>query len=97
MVAIAPAFCAWPAVRVRQSDRQPIHTPGYLCPVLTMFRKIIAFIICSIAIVLPWRLRCLYSEALGWITQFFYRNYIAILKYIIAELEKPKPKTGTNE
>lgn len=53
-----------------------------------MFRKIVSFIICSVGILLPWRLRCLYSEMLGWITQFFYLSYITILKFIINELKK---------
>jgi len=62
-----------------------------------MFRRAVAFIICSFAIILPWRLRCLYSEALGWITQFFYFNYMAILKFILKELEKAKAETSKNE
>ncbi|KKU13895.1 MAG: hypothetical protein UX17_C0006G0009 [Parcubacteria group bacterium GW2011_GWC2_45_7] len=46
--------------------------------------------ICSIGVLLPWRLRCIYSEALGWVAQFFYLNYFAILKFIVDELEKAK-------
>jgi len=61
-----------------------------------MFRKLVAFIICSFAIILPWRLRCLYSEALGWVTQFLYFNYMAILKFILKELEKAKSETSKN-
>jgi hypothetical protein len=52
-----------------------------------------AFIICTIGVILPWRLRCLYSELLGWITQFIYLNYITILKFMINELEKAKIQT----
>ncbi len=55
-----------------------------------MFKKIIAFIICGIGVLLPWRLRCIYSEALGWVAQFFYLNYFAILKFIVDELAKAK-------
>jgi len=62
-----------------------------------MFKKIIAFFICSIALILPWRLRCLYSEALGWVTQFFYFNYFSILKVIVRELEKAKGENVKNE
>ena len=46
--------------------------------------------ICGIGVLLPWRLRCIYSEALGWVTQFFYLNYYAILKFIVDELAKAK-------
>ena len=48
----------------------------------------IAFILLSIGLVLPWRLRCLYIERLGWVTQFFYFSYVIILKFIIKELQK---------
>lgn len=48
----------------------------------------IAFILLSIGLVLPWRLRCLYIELLGWVTQFFYFSYVIILKFIIKELQK---------
>ncbi len=53
-----------------------------------MIRKTMAFFICSIGVLLPNRLRCLFSEVLGWITQFIYFNYFAILKFIIKELDK---------
>lgn len=53
-------------------------------------RWIMSFIICSLGIILPWRLRTIYSELLGWITQFIYLNYIVILKFIVKELEKSK-------
>ena len=53
-----------------------------------MFRKIIATILLSIAVILPWRLRSLYIEALGWIVQFFYMSYFVILKFILKELQK---------
>ncbi len=49
-----------------------------------------AFILCGIGLLLPWKLRCIYIEILGWITQFVYMTYIVILKFIISELEKAK-------
>ncbi len=55
-----------------------------------LFRKCLAFFICSIGVILPWRARIIFSEILGWITQFIYLNYIVILKLIIRELEKTK-------
>lgn len=60
-------------------------------------RKCIAFIICAIGVLLPWRLRCLYSEILGWITQFIYLNYVVVLKFIIKELEKAKTQAGAEK
>ncbi len=57
---------------------------------IVFLRKCLAFFICAIGVMLPWRLRILYSEVLGWITQFIYLNYIVILRFIIQELEKVK-------
>jgi hypothetical protein len=57
---------------------------------IKLFRKCLAFALCSFGLLLPWRLRCLYSEMLGWITQFFYLNYVIILRLILNELEKAK-------
>lgn len=59
-----------------------------------ILRKCIAFIICGIGLMLPWRLRCLYSELLGWLTQFVYLNYVIILKLILKELAKAKAQTN---
>lgn len=56
-----------------------------------MFKKILAFLICGIGILLPPRLRCLYSEVLGWITQFLYLSYFKVLKFIINELRNDNP------
>lgn len=53
-----------------------------------MFRKIAAFFLLCIGLILPWRLRCLYIEMLGWITQFFYLSYVVLLKFILDELKK---------
>ncbi len=55
-----------------------------------MVRKFLAFIYCGIGILLPYKLRILYVEGLGWVTQFFYLTYIGIFKIIISELEKAK-------
>ncbi len=55
-----------------------------------MVRKFFAFIYCGIGLLLPYKLRIIYVEGLGWITQFFYLTYVGILKFIISELEKAK-------
>ena len=47
-----------------------------------------AFFICLAGALLPWRLRVIYSEALGWVVQFVYMNYIYIIKFILRELGK---------
>ena len=60
--------------------------------IFKIFRKILAFCICSIALILPWRLRCLFSEMIGWVVQFFYLTYIGILKYIVKELEQEQSR-----
>jgi len=53
-------------------------------------RKILAIILCTFGLLMPWKLRCIYIEILGWITQFIYLSYIVILKFILKELEKAK-------
>ena len=53
-----------------------------------MFKKILAFFLLSIGILLPWRLRSLYIELLGWITQFFYLSYVVILRFMLEELQR---------
>ncbi len=55
-------------------------------------RKFMAFCICSTGVLLPNSLRCLFSEVLGWITQFIYFNYYTILKFIVKELKKAAEK-----
>ena len=53
---------------------------------MIILRKLLGLIICSIAVLLPWRARVLYNEALGWTAQFFYYNYYCILSFILKEL-----------
>lgn len=55
-----------------------------------MISRAIGFIICIIALALPWRLRVILSEILGWITQFIYYTYFGILNYILNEIRKAK-------
>lgn len=59
-----------------------------------MFGRAIGFIICVLALVLPWRLRVILSEILGWITQFLYFTYFGILNYILNEIKKSKATDG---
>jgi hypothetical protein len=63
-------------------------------------KKLMGFFICFSALLMPGRIRVIFSEILGWITQFLYMNYFAILKYIINELnqsEEDKNKVDIND
>ncbi|MBN2407017.1 MAG: hypothetical protein JXJ19_04920 [Elusimicrobia bacterium] len=51
-----------------------------------MIRRLLGILVCSAAVLLPWRLRCLYSEALGWTAQFVYYVYFRILSFILKEV-----------
>lgn len=53
-----------------------------------MISRFIGLSICLLALLMPWRLRVLFSELLGWITQFIYYTYYGILNFILAELKK---------
>lgn len=64
---------------------------------LKWIRKVMAFVLCGIGLILPWKLRCIYIEILGWITQFIHLTYIVILKFIIKELEKAKMEKAQHE
>jgi len=46
-------------------------------------KRIIGFIICFFAIILPCRIRIIYSEILGWMAQLLYLLYFSIAKFII--------------
>jgi len=53
-----------------------------------MFRTLIGFVICLIGILLPHRLRVIFSEALGWFLQVFYLAFYGTLNFLITELKK---------
>lgn len=53
-----------------------------------MISKLIGFTICLFAILLPFRLRILFAEFLGWLTQLIYYTYYGIFNYILSELRK---------
>ncbi|TDP54167.1 hypothetical protein C8D79_1459 [Bacteriovorax stolpii] len=55
-----------------------------------MISRAIGYFICLLALILPWRLRVILSEILGWITQFVYFTYFGILNYILGEIRKAK-------
>ena len=53
-----------------------------------MISKAIGFFLCLFAVLLPWRLRILFAEFLGWLTQLIYYTYYCIFNYILRELRK---------
>jgi len=53
-------------------------------------KRILAFIICFVGLILPCRLRIIYTEIIGWMTQFIYLIYFSILKFIVKNLIKQK-------
>ena len=50
---------------------------------ITFFRKIISFFICLVGVLLPWRLRIIYAEVIGWFSQVFFGAYVRSLKLIL--------------
>ena len=55
--------------------------------------RALGWVICSVAMFLPWRPRILYAELLGWIVQFLYWTYYGILNYLLQELRKVSAET----
>jgi len=53
-------------------------------------RPLIAFFLCAVGILLPWRLRVWYAETLGWLAQGVYWIYSSLLGIIIKSLKKGK-------
>lgn len=53
-----------------------------------MLSRLIGFFLCLFALLLPWRLRVLFSEFLGWIIQGLYYTYYGIFNYVLTELRK---------
>jgi hypothetical protein len=53
-----------------------------------MIGKYLGIFISLIGLLLPWRLRILFSEILGWITQVIYFTYYGIFNFILNELRK---------
>jgi len=52
-----------------------------------LLSRVIAFFICLIAVILPYRLRIGFTELVGWGVQFFYATYFGIINFIIKELK----------
>jgi hypothetical protein len=52
-----------------------------------MFGRLIAFFVCLIGLILPFRLRIIFSEILGWFIQFIYFSYFGLFNFILKELK----------
>lgn len=51
-------------------------------------KRLIALLICTVAILLPWRLRVFFANSLGWIAQGVYWLYFSLMRLIIKNLKK---------
>lgn len=54
--------------------------------------RLLGLIICLAAVLMPWRLRVVFSEALGWLTQVVYFTYYGIFNFILKELRAAEEK-----
>ena len=62
-----------------------------------MISRFFGWLLCVIGVLLPHRLRCWYSEFLGWCTQGVYFLYYGLLNFLLRELRKANPeRKGTS-
>ncbi len=52
-----------------------------------MLSRVFAFFVCLTAVLLPYRLRIIFAEFVGWVVQFFYGTYFGIINFILKELK----------
>lgn len=52
-----------------------------------MISRLIGFIISLIGVLLPFRLRIIFSEIIGWLYQFCYLTYYGTLNLILRQLK----------
>lgn len=62
-----------------------------------MISRFIGILISLMGLLLPWRLRILFSEFLGWVTQAIYFTYFGIFNFILTELRKAKEAESQEE
>lgn len=53
-----------------------------------MLSRAYILLVCCFALLLPFRARILFAEAVGWTMQFVYFTYYGTLNYILKELRK---------
>lgn len=50
--------------------------------------RILGLLLCLVAVALPWRLRVLYSEALGWVAQAYHSIFSSLLRFMLRHLRE---------
>jgi len=53
-------------------------------------KRWISLLVCLMGLALPWRLRVLYANLLGWIAQGAYRIYQAVMRVLVENLRQGK-------
>jgi len=53
-----------------------------------IFKIVVGFSICCLALILPYRLRIIFSDLMGKFLNFFYGCYLKLLNYIIKEIRE---------
>ncbi len=59
--------------------------------------RIIGFFVCLLAVLMPWRLRVIFSEIIGWLVQTFYFTFYGILNFILKELKKAENENSKED
>ena len=62
-----------------------------------MISRFIGFIICIFAVLLPWRIRIIFAEIVGWFVQIFYGVYYGLFNFMLKELRKAKLENKEKE
>ena len=55
-----------------------------------MIKKVIVYLLCGFALLLPCRLRIMYSEIIAWLLQGFYSIYYFTMKKVLTEIKNDK-------
>ncbi len=56
-------------------------------------KRILAYLICLFALLLPWRLRVAFAGLLGWITQGIYGLLYAVMRILVKNLRNDSDST----
>lgn len=57
-------------------------------------KVVMGFFICLVGIILPWRLRIVYAEGLGWVAQMMHFLYFSFLKFLVKNISRKKENDG---
>ncbi len=53
-------------------------------------KRLLTLLVCLVGLILPWRLRVWYANALGWVTQGTYWVYQSVMRILVENLRKGK-------